>query len=430
MQKAAVVIGSGISGLSISRMLSEKFDVKVLEKSAEIGGLIRCDRIDGNLFHKVGGHVFNSKNPTVLDWFWKYFDRSREFLQASRNAKILINDKLIGYPIENYLYQLSSEEIRAIISELLTIIKNGTGNNLPYSYDNFKEFLKAKFGNTLYNLYFGPYNTKLWNTDLSKVPLHWLEGKLPMPQIEEIIQSNILRKEEASMVHSTFYYAKRDGSQFIVDRLAESLDITSSYNVSAIALNGKNRIFVNNNISADVLVYSGDVRRLSSIININDDQLQAALQEVNDLPSNSTSNVLCETDSNDISWLYLPEKKFKAHRIIYTGNFSETNNEGTDRRTCVVEFSGKHDETEMIKELRLLPGNLKPLAFNYEPNSYIIQHADTRSKIKTLKKLLGNYNIYLLGRFAEWEYFNMDKCIEGAMKLSKELCDKDNLKKD
>ncbi len=420
MKKKAVVIGAGISGLSVSRMLSEKYDVKVLEKSDKIGGLIKCDRINGNLFHRVGGHVFNSKNQKVLNWFWNHFDRDNEFLQAVRNAKILINDRLLGYPIENYLYQLSEKDIRTITGELIAILKEG--NKQSETCDNFKDFLLGKFGNTLYHLYFGPYNSKIWNTDISKVPLEWLDGKLPMPHIEEVILSNILRKEERGMVHSTFYYPKRDGSQFIINRLAESLNIMPSYTVTSISAE-ENKISINNNgLNTDVLVYCGDVRKLTSIIHIDDNDLKEALSTVTDLPSNGTSNVLCETDSNDISWLYLPEDKFKAHRIIYTGNFSETNNEGTDRRTCVVEFSGKHDKENMVKELQLLPGNLKPIAFNYEPNSYIIQQKDTREKVRALKKLLAHYNIFLLGRFAEWEYYNMDKCIEGAMELCEELC--------
>jgi hypothetical protein len=261
------------------------------------------------------------------------------------------------------------------------------------------------------------------------VPLEWLDGKLPMPQIEEVLLSNILRKEERGMVHSTFYYPKRDGSQFIINRLAQSLDIRLSYNVTRIGVNQKKISVNNDSLLADVLVYCGDIRELSSMIDIDDNDLKKALSDVIDLPSNGTSNVLCETDGNDISWLYLPENKFKAHRIIYTGNFSKTNNEGTDRSTCVVEFSGKHNEEEIVKELRLLPGNLKPIAFNYEPNSYVIQQKDTRNKVTALKNLLGGYKIFLLGRFAEWEYHNMDKCIEGALQLSKELCrlPKDNL---
>lgn len=418
--RKATIIGSGVSGLSIARMLADNFEVQILEKSDKAGGLIKCDRIDGNLFHRVGGHVFNSKDQTVLDWFWKHFDRDQEFLKATRNAKILLNGKLIGYPLENYLHQLPENETRAIVEELIEMLVNKKDSAV--SYDNFKDFLIGNFGENLYRIYFGPYNSKIWHTDISKVPLEWLDGKLPMPQIKEVITSNIIKKEESTMVHASFYYPKRDGSQFIVNRLSAQQNIELSFNVSTISADGKSQLSINNgNIQTDLIVYCGDVRQLHKIVDIDDNDLKLALKSVADLPSNGTSNVLCETDDNDISWLYLPEAQFKAHRIIYTGNFSDTNNEGTDRKTCVVEFSGKQDQETMLEELKNLPGNLKPLAFNYEPNSYIIQHKETRTKIADLKKHLAKYNIYLLGRFAEWEYYNMDKAIESAMDLKKHL---------
>lgn len=244
-----------------------------------------------------------------------------------------------------------------------------------------------------------------------------------MPKIDDVIISNIIKQEESEMVHARFYYPVRNGSQFIIDRLAEGLDITTSYTVSSIKYHN-DRIVVNDEINTHILIYCGDIRMLSSIIRTENEQLLDALKQVEDLPSNGTSNVLCETDDNDISWLYLPEDKFKAHRIIYTGNFSPTNNEGTSRKTCVVEFSGKHNEADMLEELKLLPGNLNALAFNYEPNSYIIQQKDTRQKITNVKRLLAQNNTYLLGRFAEWEYYNMDKCIESAMDLRDALLTK------
>ncbi len=418
--KQAIVIGSGISGLSMASMLADRYEVEILERSDKAGGLIKCDRIDGNLFHKVGGHVFNSKDQTVLDWFWQHFNRDEEFLKATRNAKILLNGKLIGYPLENYLHQLPENETRAIVEELIAMLVQE--KNKDVSYDNFKDFLIGNFGENLYRLYFGPYNSKIWNTDISKVPLEWLDGKLPMPQIKEVIISNIIKKEESTMVHASFYYPKRDGSQFIVNRLAEGQNIHLSFNVADISVESDGRLSVNDgSILTDLIVYCGDVRQLHQIIQIDDNELKTALEAVTDLPSNGTSNVLCETDENDISWLYLPEEKFKAHRIIYTGNFSDTNNEGTSRKTCVVEFSGKQDRETMLEELKNLPGNLRPLAFNYEPNSYIIQHKGTRNKIAGLKTHLAKYNVYLLGRFAEWEYYNMDKAIESAMDLNRKL---------
>jgi protoporphyrinogen oxidase len=417
MKREAIIIGSGISGLSVSKMLSSSFNIKILERADRIGGLIKCARVKGNLFHLVGGHVFNSRNQEVLDWFWNNFDRDSEFLSAVRNAKILFGDKIIGYPIENYIHLLSEVQIKQIINDLLSIVADSKNENQS---TDFKAFLKNSFGQTLYDLYFGPYNSKIWNTDLSEVPLEWLDGKLPMPKVAEIILSNILKKDEGNMVHSTFYYPVKDGSQFIIDRLAQNLDISLSYQVDSISTkNG--RLSVNyDDLMADTVVYCGDIRKLYQIIKIDDQELIASLIEVNDLQSNGTSNVLCETDNNDISWLYLPEDKFKAHRIIYTGNFSPTNN-SSNVKTCVVEFSGKHDEQDMLNELKLLPGNLKAISFNYEPNSYIIHRKDTKEKLSKVRSLLKKYNIHLLGRFSEWEYYNMDKCIEGAMDLTRYL---------
>lgn len=418
--KEVCIVGSGISGISMARMLTDDFSVEILEKKEDAGGLIKCERVDGNLFHRVGGHVFNSRNKKVLEWFWSHFDKENEFLKAKRNAKIKIDDRLIGYPIENYLYQLPADKLKPIVIELLEKIENEKSTTSDYK--NFKEFLIGNFGEELFRLYFGPYNSKIWNLDLEEVPLNWLEGKLPMPKLKEVILSNIAKEEEAEMVHSSFYYPKRDGSQFIVNRLSNDINIKCNHPVRKIKV-GKDKGLEVNDLDKvyDYLIYCGDVRELCSIIEIEDKELIAALDSVKALKSNGTSNMLCETDDNDLSWLYLPENKFKAHRIIYTGNFSATNNEGTDRKTCVVEFSGKYTKDDMLGELELLPGNLKPLAFNYEPNSYIIHNKGTAQKIKQLKTLLRPYNIFLLGRFAEWEYYNMDKCIEAAMSLKTEL---------
>jgi len=417
MKKKALVIGSGISGLSITRMLQENYEVKILEKADKIGGLIKCDRIDGSLFHLVGGHVFNSKNAEVLAWFWSNFDKEKEFLEADRNAKILLKDKIIGYPIENYIYQLPEDQIRSILKELLEILQK---NIDPQKAPNFEVFLRESFGDTLFDTYFGPYNSKIWNISLSEIPLEWLEGKLPMPQIADTLLSNIIKKEEKNMVHSTFFYPIYNGSQFIVDRLAEGLDINLSYTVTSIETENDMLSVNSGAYKADRLVYCGDIRRLSDIVKISDSDLIASLESVKSLLSNGTSNVLCETDDNDMSWLYLPDTKYLAHRIIYTGNFSKTNN-GTNRTTCVVEFSGKHTQENLLKEISLLPGNLRAISFNYEPNSYIIHDLNTGNKIKTLKTQLQKYNIYLLGRFSEWEYYNMDKCIEGAIELASSL---------
>lgn len=86
MMKYAV-IGAGVSGLSMAGMLLKKgHEVVVYERGSRPGGLIKCTEVQGNLYHRVGGHVFNSRRQEVLDWFWSRFDRERDFVSARRRA--------------------------------------------------------------------------------------------------------------------------------------------------------------------------------------------------------------------------------------------------------------------------------------------------------------------------------------------------------
>ena len=39
--------------------------------------------------------------------------------------------------------------------------------------------------------------------------------------------------------------------------------------------------------------------------------------------------------------------------------------------------------------------------------------------IKELKSYLQRYGLYMTGRFADWEYYNMDAAIEASMKTAK-----------
>ena len=52
-----------------------------------MGGLIKCERVNDCLFHKVGGHVFNARNQKVLDWFWSRFDKEIDIFLLGRFAE-------------------------------------------------------------------------------------------------------------------------------------------------------------------------------------------------------------------------------------------------------------------------------------------------------------------------------------------------------
>ncbi|WP_085537153.1 protoporphyrinogen/coproporphyrinogen oxidase [Massilibacteroides vaginae] len=406
------IIGAGVSGLAAARVLNNKRQIQVFEREIKPGGLISCTNEKGVLFHRVGGHVFNSKLPHVLDWFWSIFNKE-DFIATKRNAKIaLASNKIIGYPIENYLYELEVEVADKIIEELLSLI----AEEKDISAHNFESFFLKRFGKTLYEYYFKPYNTKIWKTDLTQISLDWLTGKLPMPTISDIIKMNILRLDESKMVHSTFFYPRRNGSQFLADTLAEGLPIQYNKNIESYQrTNGKWQI---EGKQYDAVIYTGDIRDLTT--SLPNEVLSSEHKEmVKTLRANGTTVALCEIDANDCSWLYFPDKKILPHRIIYTGNFSPANNGDNKRLTCSIEISGHCSITDFYEELKKMPGNPELLAYNYHPASYVVHTHETKGIINPIKQALETQKFYLLGRMAEWEYYNMDTAIDAAMNIEK-----------
>ncbi|GHT55351.1 hypothetical protein AGMMS49982_21170 [Bacteroidia bacterium] len=410
--KKVAVIGAGISGLSIAHCLKDRYQVKLFETASQPGGLIKCERVNGNLYHIVGGHVFNSKRQEVLDWFWSFFDRENEFVKANRNATVFL-DKPIGYPIENHIYEMNGDLQEKIIADLISIAKNE-----QVTPPNFEEFLKLRFGNTLYDIYFKPYNEKIWKQDLSEIPLGWLEGKLPMPSVEEIIFNNFSKEEETKMVHSSFYYAKTNGSQFLADRLAENVEVVYNAEIKNINKNKDNTKWVVNEEDFDLIVYTGNVKVLPDIFST--DSILKFKPELENLVYHGTTSVLCEIEKNPYSWIYMPDKKHHSHRIICTGNFADSNN-ATDRATGTIEFTDYVDKATILNNLRQIPYSPRYIEHRYTEYTYPVQTADTRITIQKLKEQLEIQGIYLLGRFAEWEYYNMDAAMGAAIDLSKRI---------
>ena len=406
--KKVAIIGAGISGLSTAHFLKDKYQVVVFEKEATPGGLIRCKRVEGSLYHICGGHVFNSKRKDVLDWFWSKFNQNEEFTKADRNSVVFMDDqKEIPYPIENHMYLFDAETQKAFIDDLVKLAKEE-----GYVPSNFEEFLKHRFGDTLYVMYFQPYNEKVWRRDLKNVPLSWLEGKLPMPTVAEMIYNNINHVKEKAFVHSTFWYEKKDGSQFIANKLAEGLDIR--YNSSIKNIERLDDKWVVQDESFDLVVFCGNIKDLPSMIKGVD--ISDYNEKIEALEYHGTTSVFCEIDKNPYSWIYQPSRSHESHRIICTGNFAESNN-ANGKMTATIEFTDEISKEDILDNLKKIPLNPKYLDHHYNQYTYPIQDNDTRDMISDLKNELYKSNFYMTGRLADWEYYNMDIAMGAAMDL-------------
>lgn len=424
MQKIAI-IGAGVSGLSAAHFLKDKYEVTVFEKDDRPGGLIKCRRVNGSLFHTCGGHVFNSKRQDVLDWFWSKFMRDEEFSKADRNSCVFMDkgdSSLehidIPYPIENHMY-LFDETIQKSFYKDLDEIDSVKGVNAKFTdYDSFGNFLRWRFGKTLYNLYFEPYNKKVWRRDLNSVPMSWMEGKLPMPTTQEMRENNANKVEEKAFVHSSFWYEKVNGSQFLADKLAEGLDIKYNTDITSLIYHeGKWNV---NGTSFDKVIFCGNIKDLVKMVDgINVNEYKDSVEK---LEYHGTTAVFCEIDKNPYSWIYQPSRKHESHRIICTGNFSKTNNSEDlpdNRMTATIEFTDAISKEDIIENLSRIPLNPKYIDHKYNKYTYPIQDANTRQLIRNLKSSLRVFGLYFTGRFADWEYYNMDVAMGAAMDMVK-----------
>lgn len=287
---------------------------------------------------------------------------------------------------------------------------------------NFEEFLKARFGHTLYELYFRPYNEKIWRRSLSDVPLDWLEGKLPMPTAEDIIFNNFNHVEERQFVHSTFYYEKDGGSQFLADKLAEGTDI--AYNCQVGSIERTEGGWAVSGISAsgpdgtcfratfDKVVFCGNIKQLPAMLRGID--IGGYAGQINELEYHGTTAVFCQIDANPYSWLYQPSREHSSHRIICTGNFSPANN-AAGITTGTVEFTDNPAEETILADLAKMPLHPHYIARHFSKYTYPIQKPGTRTMIASLKAALRPEGFHITGRFADWEYYNMDAAMGAVM---------------
>ena len=62
---------------------------------------------------------------------------------------------------------------------------------------------------------------------------------------------------------------------------------------------------------------------------------------------------------------------------------------------------------------------IEPLDYNISDYAYVVYDQNYKDATTNVKEYLKSINLHTIGRFGEWEYYNMDMCMESAFKLCK-----------
>ena len=126
--------------------------------------------------------------------------------------------------------------------------------------------------------------------------------------------------------------------------------------------------------------------------------------------------MLWETKPTNRTWTYLPGKDTIFHRYIHIGSFFKPKKNYT-----ITECVGEKSYDEMLESGIKDQFLIKPLDYHVSDHAYVVFDDNYKTSKENITKYLDNIGIHSIGRFGEWEYYNMDICIKSAMKLAKNI---------
>lgn len=414
-----LIIGGGISGLTLANYIT---DYLIVEKDSSLGGYARTHYIDDYIWD-YAGHFFHFKTDEFKSMFINSMDK-KDYIIKNKNTYIYFEDKLIDYPFQMNIHELSKDKFIDCLYDLFNKQEKKV-------YTNFLDMLYGKFGISITEMFLKPYNEKLYATDLTKLDKDAMGRFFPYANIKEII--NNMKNHSNTSYNNTFMYPKK-GAQVIVNKLCEKVDMNKvmlNTSVTSIDLNKKEvTLSTKEVISYDNLINTIPFNKFLSLLNI-----QEYTNFSNELSYNKVLvfNLGFDKKStyNNTDWIYFPDKNINFYRAGFYDNILST-----DKLSMYIEIGYSKesiiDESTINKELSLTLDNLKKCkiiddTFKLVKYESIIMdpayvHIDTLHD-KLVKEIINDLetkNVYSVGRYGSWTYSSM----EDAMLQSKELVEK------
>ena len=406
MSKIAV-LGAGITGLTLANILSKNGHmVTVFEKSPRLGGLCKTDMINGYVYDLHGGHVFNSKHNDVLNWVFGKIG-TEHWHYSKRKASIDYNDRTITYPFELSLSELPTEEA---IECILDFVK--AKGDKP---DNFHDWLVWNFGRSIADKYLIPYNAKIWQYSLEKMAIDWVDGKMPLPSNTELLRAALSRdSSERTMSHASFYYPLLGGIESLIQTINSDLPrFYLGHNLQSIVPQADSKFSIDNIQGFDQIFWTIPLPEILQIMEIPAEVSAAAAE----LRWNSITTFLFKSDQrSDASWKYFPNPRLPFHRIVYQGNLSPSASPCAGS-SFTVEMIGKHEPEELMPYFP----SADYLGCSFTDHAYVIFDKNHSKNSTLVKDFLHSKGIVPVGRFGEWQYYNMDTCIKRAFEVAADL---------
>ncbi|MGN6703880.1 MAG: FAD-dependent oxidoreductase [Burkholderiaceae bacterium] len=471
-----VIIGGGPTGLSAAYHLDA--DTLLLDRNPAIGGWCRSIEDKGFTFD-YAGHIMFSNDPYVLELY-----------------KILLGDNLHGhnreawvyskgvhtrYPFQGALYGLPADVIRECImgaiearygatqpevapagacaanaqvptgdvkdevnDEVQDCCADGTVS-LPKPSTSvaaedrtprtFEEFIYKVWGAGIAKHFAIPYNRKLWTVPLTEMETSWLGGRVPLPNLEEIIDGALQPVGKPMGPNARFGYPLKGGFQALMNGFLPHIRGTIESNAEVVEIVPQEKIVAladGRRFHYDQLISTMPLPELVRIVGDHAPaRVHEAAQGLRHISIRCVNLGIARENVTDKHWIYYPEDTV-FHRIFVQGNASpDCNPPGGFGLTCEISYSEHKplpcDGQELIDrcvrdliEVGLMTPEDKLITANLVdmPYAYVVYDHARAQNVETVKAWMAEHGIVLSGRYSEWEYYNSDHAFLAGKKAA------------
>ncbi|MEN6517067.1 MAG: FAD-dependent oxidoreductase [Methanospirillum sp.] len=429
------ILGAGLTGCTLARLLAESGEeVVVLEAAGDYGGLCRSITMNGFTFDLGGSHIIFSRDEEVLAWIRAALGPNRE--ERHRETKCFYRGRYVQYPFENGLYDLPPDDrfrcvdgfVRAVIAAELAAER---GEAVPAR--SFLEWIYRTFGDGIADCYLVPYNEKIWKYPLGNMSAHWVDGRVPRPPLSDVLRSACGLLTEGYAHQAVFSYPTSGGIEALVRAIAAPIEdrIRCGFYVRSVRRD-KGRFLISDGettVSTDRCISTIPLQALVPA-------LEGVSPEVTDAVDRLVYNgVACifvglRGSVPPFSWVYLPEPELGyANRVSFPSNYS-TGTAPAGRGSILVECTYRPgdpvatmDDAALVQHVLdrleamgvLSVEDVAVTGVARQPFAYVVYDLAYQDSVRTVREFVAEWGIDLVGRFAEFEYLNMDGCIRHAL---------------
>ena len=158
-----VILGGGITGLTLARELSKtcKDKVVLLEKEPFVGGLA-ATLCEGEISFDIGSHRLHRNTPRkVIQYIEKVIQG--KLLKRERHGRLYFGDRSMKYPPDffDFCKAFSGREITGFVKSYTHSLIEG----LQGTSEDFKSLMIRKAGKEIYEIFYKDYTKKLWGKE-------------------------------------------------------------------------------------------------------------------------------------------------------------------------------------------------------------------------------------------------------------------------